>query len=109
VGHGIYGAGIIFSKGSGSITLENAVIENSLQDGTILNGSLAKNVVFGMRGIYIKNNSDDAIQNDAGKRIAFIEDSLIESKMGFRCGPAGTHATMPATTATIGSRSGTRS
>ena len=87
VGHGIYGAGIIFSNGSGSVTLENAVIENSLQDGIILNGSLAGNVVFGMRGIYIKNNSDDAIQNDAGKRITFIEDSLIESKMGISLRP----------------------
>ena len=73
--------------GAGAITVENAVIENSLQDGITLGGSLASNTTFGMRGVYIKNNSDDGIQNDCGKKILFIEDSLIESKMGLSLRP----------------------
>ena len=87
VGHATYGAGIIFSSGKGDITVENAVIENSLQDGITLRGGLPNNVTFGMRGTYIKNNSDDGIQNDGGKRIAFIDDSLIESKVGISMRP----------------------
>ncbi len=87
VGHATYGAGIIFSGGAGAITVENALIENSLQDGITLTGGLPSNVTFGMRGTYIRNNSDDGIQNDGGNRIVFIEDSLIESKMGISLRP----------------------
>ena len=87
VGHRTYGAGIIFSGGAGAITVENALIENSLQDGITLKGGLPQNVTFGMRGTYIRNNSDDGIQNDGGKKILFIEDSLIESKMGISLRP----------------------
>jgi hypothetical protein len=87
VGHSIYGAGIIFSGGAGAIAVENALIENSLQDGITLTGGLPNNVTFGMRGTYIRNNSDDGIQNDGGKRILYIEDSLIESKMGISLRP----------------------
>ena len=54
VGHAKYGAGIIFSGGAGAITVENAVIESSLQDGITLTGGLPNNVTFGMRGTYIK-------------------------------------------------------
>lgn len=68
VGHATYGAGVIFTGGSGAITVENAVIENSLQDGITLTGKLPNDVTFGMRGTHIKNNSDDGIQNDGGKK-----------------------------------------
>ena len=68
VGHATYGAGILFKSGSGSIVLENAVVENSLQDGITLGGDLASNTTFGMRGTYVKNTSDDGIQNDGGKK-----------------------------------------
>ena len=87
VGHATYGAGILFKGGSGSILVENAVIENSLQDGINLSGGLPGNTTFGMRGAWIRNNSDDGIQNDGGKKILFIEDSLIESKMGLSIRP----------------------
>ena len=87
VGHSIYGAGILLKDGAGTITVENAVVENSLQDGITLSGSLASNTTFGMRGVWIRNTSDDGIQNDGGKRIAFIEDSLVEAKMGLSLRP----------------------
>lgn len=87
IGHKIYGAGLLFKTGAGSILLENAVIENSLQDGITLGGDLASNTSFGMRGVRIENTSDDGIQNDGGKKILFIEDSLIESKMGLSMRP----------------------
>lgn len=87
VGHATYGAGILFKAGAGTIVLENAVVENSLQDGITLGGDLAANATFGMRGVYIRNTSDDGIQNDSGKKILFIEDSLIEAKMGLSLRP----------------------
>ena len=87
IGHEIYGAGILFKSGAGTITLENAVIENSLQDAITLGGDLASNTTFGLRGTYVRNTSDDGIQNDGGKKILFIEDSLIESKMGLSLRP----------------------
>ena len=87
VGHATYGAGMLFKSGAGAITLENAVIENSLQDGITLGGDLASNTTFGMRGVYIRNTSDDGMQNDGGKKILFIEDSLIEFKMGLSLRP----------------------
>jgi hypothetical protein len=90
IGHATYGAGILFKSGSGSIVLENAVVENSLQDGITLGGDLASNTTFGMRGTYVKNTSDDGIQNDGGKKILFIEDSLIEAKMGLSLRPGAT-------------------
>lgn len=64
------------------MVVENVVIANSLQDGITLAGGLEDSVVFELRSSRIVNTSDDGIQNDGGKRIAAIEDSLVEAKMG---------------------------
>lgn len=92
VGHSLYGAGIIFKGGSGAIEVESALIENSLQDGITLAGSLPANVRFSLKGSWIKNTSDDGIQNDGGKTIEVIEDSLIEAKMGISLRPGADSA-----------------
>ena len=60
IGHQSYGAGVLFKDGAGAITVENAVIENSLQDGITLGGSLASNTTFGMRGVCSRPGSAPA-------------------------------------------------
>jgi hypothetical protein len=86
-GHATYGAGILFRAGRGRIVVEQAVIANSLQDGITLAGGLPGDVTFELRSSWITNTSDDGIQNDGGKRITGIEDSLIEAKMGISLRP----------------------
>lgn len=86
-GHKEYGAGILFQGGHGRIVVEQAVIANSLQDGITLAGGLPGDVTFELRSSWIANTSDDGIQNDGGKRIDGIEDSLIEAKMGLSLRP----------------------
>jgi hypothetical protein len=88
-GHSIYGAGMLFKDGSGNIVVENATIENSLQDGITLGGGLAMDVGLTLWGVWIRNSSDDAIQNDPGRKLALIEDSLIEGKTAVSMRPGG--------------------
>jgi len=86
-GHREFGAGILFQGGHGRIVVEQAVIANSLQDGITLAGGLPNDVTFALRSSWIANTSDDGIQNDGGKRIEGIEDSLVEAKMGLSLRP----------------------
>lgn len=81
-GHREYGAGILLKSGSGRVVAQNVVIADSLQDGITIAGGLPDDVSFELLSSWIANTSDDGIQNDGGKRIAAIEDSLIEAKMG---------------------------
>lgn len=86
-GHKEYGAGIIFKSGRGPVVVENALIADSLQDGITLSGGLPDDVTFELRSSWITGTSDDGIQNDGGKRIVAIVDSMIEAKMGLSVRP----------------------
>jgi hypothetical protein len=94
-------AAIYLGEAKGPITIERVVVDKGGEDGIRLPGDVPDRVSLTVRDVWLKGVAADGIENDGGKKLPLIENSLFETSTFISTAPG---ADSPDTPGAFGSQ-----